>query len=97
MLDSSSGAETKQLMSYVYQLSKIFHHNHYFILEVKRRIMESISQMSGYQDGTLADAWLEKKLEFCLDHLAVQSKVSPGLSGEQWALFYHNHLSFQLS
>ena len=45
MLDNSSRAETKELLSYLYQLSKIFHENHYFILEVKRRIMENISEI----------------------------------------------------
>ena len=94
MLDNSSGAETKELLSYLYQLSKIFHPNHYFILEVKRRIMENISQMAGYQDGSLADAWLEKKVEFCLDHLAVQSKVSPGLS--EYRAYLSSHTAFPL-
>ena len=94
MLDNSAGAETKELLSYLYQLSKIFHQNHYFILEVKRRIMENISQMAGYQDGTLADAWLEKKVEFCLDHLAVQSKVSPGLS--EYRAYLSSHTAYPL-
>ena len=81
-------------MSYLYQLSKIFHQNHYFILEVKRRLMESISQMAGYKEGTLADAWLEKKLEFCVDHLAVQSKVSPGLS--EYRAYLSSHTAYPL-
>ena len=93
-MDNSSGAETKELMSYLYQLSKIFHRNHYFILEVKRRIMETISQMAGYQEGTLADAWLEKKLEFCVDHLAVQSQVSPGLS--EYRAYLSSHTAYPL-
>ena len=80
MLDKSSKADTKELLSYVYQLSKIFHPNHYFILDVKRRVIEAISEMPGYQDGTIGEAWLVKKLEFCQDHLAVQRRVSPGLS-----------------
>lgn len=93
-LDSSSRGETKELLSYLCQLSKIFHHNHYFILEVKRRIIESISQMAGYQDGTLADAWLEKKLEFCVDHLAVQSRISPGLS--EYRAYLSSHTAYPL-
>ena len=94
MLDKSTRAETKELMSYLYQLSKIFHPNHYFILEVKRRMMESISEMAGYQEGSLADAWLEKKLEFCRDHLAVQRRVSPGLS--EYRAHLSSHLAFPL-
>ena len=93
-MDNSAGAETKELMSYLCQLSKIFHQNHYFILEVKRRIMENISRMPGYQDGTLADAWLEKKFEFCVSHLAVQSKVSPGLS--EYRAYLSSHTAYPL-
>ena len=94
MLDNSSKAQTKELLSYVYQLSKVFHPNHYFILDVKRRIMEAISQMAGYREGTIGLAWLEKKLEFCRDHLAVQRRVSPGLS--EYRAHLSSHLAFPL-
>ena len=56
--------------------------------------MENISEMAGYQDGSLGDAWLEKKLEFCVSHLAVQSKVSPGLS--EYRAYLSSHTAFPL-
>merc|ERR1712154_555705 len=44
------------------------------------RILENLGtpRLNKYED--LSSDWLEKKVEYCRDHLAVQSHVSPGLS-----------------
>lgn len=46
-------------------------------MEIKRRILENIGETKGYEysDGEgndLAPAWLEKKVTFCRQHLALQ-------------------------
>ena len=94
MLDNTMNAEMKDLMTMIYQLSNVFHKNHYFLLETKRRVVELISRMEGYSKGKVADGYFERKVEYCRDLLEVQSRVSPGLS--KLRVYLSNHIATAL-
>ena len=76
--------DNQGLLEVLEKLSKLFHENHYYILEVKRRFMENVVD---YED--LACAVLEKKIQFCADHLKVQAVVAPGLSEYRAYISWH--------
>ena len=94
MLDRAAEVEMKDLMSYIYQLSQIFHPNHYFILETKRRVIENISSMPGYSEGKVAEAYLQRKVDYCRHLLDVSSKVAPGYS--ELRAYLSNHIGTPL-
>ena len=94
MLERSINAEMKDLMTYLYQLSQLFHRNHYFILEIKRRVIELISKMPEYTEGKVATAYMERKVEYCRDLLAVQQLVAPGYS--ELRSYLSNHIAAPL-
>ena len=91
---SLNKVEMKDLMSYIFQLSKVFHKNHYFILETKRRVIEAISQMDGYREGKVGEGYMERKVEYCRHMLEVQGRVCPGLS--ELRVYISNHLAVPL-
>ena len=39
-----------------------------------------LGDTKGYEYETVGIPWLEKKVEFCRDHLKLQAKLAPGLS-----------------
>ena len=93
-MERSVNAEMKDLMTYLYHLSQLFHKNHYFILEIKRRVMELISKMPGYAEGKVAPAYLARKVEYSRDLLAVQQLVAPGYS--ELRSYLSNHIAAPL-
>ena len=78
-------------MAVLHKLLRVFDENHYYPLEVKRRIIENIGETRGYEYEDLAEAWLEKKVNFCRDHLKVQRKLAPGLS--EYRAYISNHIA----
>merc|ERR1712142_538614 len=54
-------------------------------------IIENIGETKGFEYEGLAEAWLEKKVNFCRDHLRVQKKVAPGLS--EYRAYISNHIA----
>merc|ERR1712045_236548 len=43
-------------------------------------MIENIGDVKGFEYENVPMNWLEKKVNFCKHHLALQSKLSPGLS-----------------
>ena len=80
VLQNTNNRDIKQLTDTLHQLLTVFPKNHYFVLEVKRRIIENIGDFRVNNIEEVEQKWLEKKIEFCRDHLMIQSMVSPGLS-----------------
>ena len=80
IIDTASKYDIKVLMELLQKTLKVFDKNHYYNLEVKRRIIENIGDSKGNKYEDLAEAWLEKKVEFCKDHLNIQKILAPGLS-----------------
>ena len=86
LMEKTTDSDVSGLDQLLPKLLKVFHKNHFYILEVKRRIMESLRN---YED--LADRMLEKKVEYCRDHLAVQQYLAPGLS--EYRAYISQHLA----
>ena len=58
-------------------------------MELKRRIIENIDEVNGNDYENVDDVWLEKMVEFCQDHLAIQETVEPGLTPYRAYLSFH--------
>ena len=84
MIEDVTKDDNQGLLEVLEKLSKIFHENHYYILEVKRRFIENVMD---YED--LASTVLERKIQFCQDHLKVQAAVAPGLSEYRAYISWH--------
>ena len=91
IIDQTSKYDMKILLELLQKLLKVFDKNHYYTLEVKRRIIENIGDAKGYEYENLAEAWLEKKVEFCRDHLKVQKILAPGLS--EYKAYLSSHIA----
>merc|ERR1719474_907331 len=59
-------------------------------MEVKRRVIENIGESKGFEYESVAVPWLEKKVEFCEEHIKLQQKVAPGLS--EYCAYMSGHL-----
>jgi len=86
LIEKTTDSDVSGLDQLLPKLLKVFHKNHFYILEVKRRILESLRN---YED--LAIRVLEKKVEYCRDHLAVQRYLAPGLS--EYRAYISQHLA----
>jgi len=75
IIQEADTQDTNLCLNLVEQLSRLFHHNHYYILEMKRRVVENIGRTS---DPT--PALLERSVRYCEDHLRIQTTLAPGLS-----------------
>ena len=84
MLEQVEKEDDNGLMEVLDALQEVFHKNHYYVLETKRRIIENIVD---YED--LATSFLERKVQFCRDHLEVQKCVAPGLSEYRAFISWH--------
>lgn len=84
LIEKTTDCHLEGLPELLPKLLKVFGENHYYILEVKRRMIESIGH---YED--LAEVVLEKKVNLCRDHLLVQRDLAPGLSEYRAYLSYH--------
>jgi len=91
LIEETPKFDVKALLAVLHNLLKTFDENHYYPLEVKRRIIENIGETKGYEYDGLAEAWLEKKVNFCRDHLKVQRKLAPGLS--EYRAYISNHIA----
>ena len=89
LMEKTPTYDVKALLQLLPKLLRVFDENHYYPLEVKRRIIENIGEAKGYEYEDLAEAWLEKKVNFCRDHLKVQRKLAPGLSEYRAYISYH--------
>jgi len=86
LMEKTTDCDVDGLDELVPKMLKVFDENHYHLLELKRRIIESIRN---YED--LADIILEKKVNFCRDHLKVQHYLAPGLS--EYRAYISNHIA----
>jgi len=85
-MEKTTDCDVDGLDELVPKMLKVFDENHYYLLELKRRIIESIRN---YED--LADIILEKKVNFSRDHLKVQHYLAPGLS--EYRAYISNHIA----
>merc|ERR1712223_65846 len=56
------------------------HENHYWILDVKRRLIDIYGNKEGYELHNIPMELLEKKIEYCNHLLSIASKLCPGPS-----------------
>ena len=91
IIDQTSKYDIKLLLQLLQKTMQVFDKNDYYNLEVKRRIIENIGDSKENSYETLAEAWLEKKVEFCIDHLNIQRVVSPGLS--EYRAYISSHIA----
>ena len=76
LMEKTSKRDIKELKELLDKTLEVCHKNHYFVLEVKRRMIENIGDFRVTNLEDLGEDWLEKKVELCRDHLAVQTVVS---------------------
>jgi len=86
LIEETTKSGIEELSKLLQKLLLIFDKNHYYLLEVKRRIIENIVD---YED--LAEPLLQKKVTFCRDHLTVQENLAPGLS--EYRAYISSHIS----
>ena len=70
---------------------ELFDETHYYVLEVKRRIIENLGRPLDNKYEDLSPELLAKKVSYCRDHLAVQRCVSPGLS--KYRAYISSHIA----
>ena len=84
MLESVEKEDNDGLEEVIEAFRSDFHEHHFYILEAKRRVIENIMD---YED--VATPVLDKKIDYCRDHLLVQSRVAPGLSEYRAYISWH--------
>jgi len=89
-LEDAPKYDVKALLELLEQVLKVFDSNHYYAMEIKRRVIENIGETKGFEYENLAPAWLEKKINFCRQHLAIQQVLAPGLS--EYRAYISSHL-----
>ena len=89
-LDAAPKYDVRALLLLLEKVLEVFDGNHYYSMEIKRRIIENIGETKGFEYEDLAPAWLEKKVNFCREHLALQQAVAPGLS--EYRAYISSHL-----
>jgi len=91
VMDDTPKYDVQLLEELLQNLLNIFHPNHYYPMEVKRKLIDNIGETKGFELEDLSTAWLQKKVDYCKDHLKVQELVAPGLSE------YRAYMSMQIS
>ena len=89
-LDAAPKYDVRALLLLLERVLEVFDSNHYYSMEIKRRIIENIGETKGFEYENLAPAWLEKKVNFCREHLALQQVLAPGLS--EYRAYISSHL-----
>ena len=89
-LDAAPKYDVHALLILLQRVLEVFDNNHYYSMEIKRRIIENIGETKGFEYDNLAPAWLEKKVNFCREHLALQQVLAPGLS--EYRAYISSHL-----
>ena len=84
MLENVEKEDNDGLEEVIEAFRSDFHEHHFYILEAKRRVIENIMD---YED--VATPVLDKKIQYCRDHLLVQSRVAPGLSEYRAYISWH--------
>jgi len=79
-LEDYPKTDVPKLMALLQRMQEVFDTNHYYCMEVKRRVIENIGELKGFEYESVAAPWLEKKVHFCEDHLKLQKDLAPGLS-----------------
>ncbi|QQP38228.1 Protein msta_ isoform Alike [Caligus rogercresseyi] len=75
-----------------HELKNYFAPSHYYVMEIKRRLIVGIGEAKGYDDiQSVARPWLQKKVEYCREHLELQKVLAPGYSE------YRAYISFHLA
>ena len=80
IIEKTSRRDIKELIELLQKILQVFDKKHYYVLEVKRRIIENIGDFRETNFEDLQEEWLEKKVEFCRDHFEIQRDIAPGLS-----------------
>jgi len=76
-IKSSEPEEFEKLLS---KMSIIFHENHYWILDVKRRLIDIYGNKNGYELYKMPKELLETKVDYCNHLLKVAQSLCPGPS-----------------
>lgn len=90
-IDDIKGDDAESYEKLLRKMRYHLHENHYWILDVKRRLIDIYGNKEGYQLHTLPQELLDRKREFCEHLLSVTTKLSPGASELRgyllWELF----------
>ena len=70
-LDAAPKYDVHALLILLQRVLEVFDNNHYYSMEIKRRIIENIGETKGFEYDNLAPAWLEKKVTFCCEYSAL--------------------------
>ena len=89
-LEAAPKYDVRGLLLLLEKMLEVFDSNHYYCMEIKRRVIENIGETKGFEYEDLAASWLEKKVLFCREHLALQQVVAPGLS--EYRAYMSSHL-----
>jgi len=90
-IENAKKYDVRALLLLLEQVTEVFDPAHYYAMEIKRRVIENIGETKGFEYEDLAPAWLEKKVKFCKEHLALQQVVAPGLS--EYRAYMSAHLA----
>jgi hypothetical protein len=90
-IDAAPKYDVRSLLLLLEEVVKVFDGRHYYAMEVKRRVLENIGESKGFEYDDLAPAWLEKKVAFCREHLALQQVLAPGLS--EYRAYISSHIA----
>lgn len=85
-IENAKKYDVRALLLLLEQVTEVFDPAHYYAMEIKRRVIENIGETKvgpkvptarltrhqGFEYEDLAPAWLEKKVKFCKEHLALQ-------------------------
>jgi len=91
VMEEAPRSDVTVCMELLKQLSVIFCQNHYYVMEIKRRVIENIGNAEGFEYEDLAIVWLEKKVCYCKEHLSLQQVLAPGLS--EYRAYISSHLA----
>lgn len=91
IIEKTSRRDIRGLSDLLQQTLTVFDKSHYYSLEVKRRIIENMGNPTDNKYEDLSEALLDKKVEFCRDHLEIQKSVSPGLT--KYRAYLSSHIA----
>jgi len=79
-IEDTKSNEPEEFEKLLNKMSTIFHENHYWILDVKRRLIDIYGNKDGFELYKLPKELLEKKVDYCKHLLKVAQSLCPGPS-----------------
>ncbi|TRY75492.1 hypothetical protein TCAL_08645 [Tigriopus californicus] len=90
-IDEIKGTDVEGYEKLLRRMKYALHENHYWILDVKRRLIDIWGNKPGFETYKLSKEVLEKKIEYCDQLLEMTAKLSPGPSELRGYLLWQSH------